>query len=204
MIDIFTKGFLVSGGLIMAIGTQNAFVLKQGLMKQHIGSIVLICFLCDVLLITAGVLGLGFVLEQVPSLGQILAILGAAFLLWYGFNSFKSAWRGNSHMELTDASQQKSRLQLVTMALAITLLNPHVYLDTVVIIGGVGSTLTFAEKQWFLFGALVASFTWFISLGYGSRLLTPLFQKPKTWQWLDAGIGIMMWWIAFELLRYFF
>lgn len=203
MIDIFTKGFLVSGGLIMAIGTQNAFVLKQGLLKKHIGSIIFICFLCDVLLISAGVLGLGYVLEQIPSLGKVLAILGAAFLLWYGFNSFKSAWKGTSHLLLDDSNQQKTRFQLVAMALAITLLNPHVYLDTVVIIGGIGSTLNFAEKQWFLFGALVASFTWFVSLGYGSRLLTPLFQKPKTWQWLDAGIGIMMWWIAFELLRYF-
>ena len=203
MIEIFTKGFLVSGGLIMAIGAQNAFVLKQGLLKQHIGSIIVICFLCDVLLMSAGVLGLGYVLERVPSLSKILAVLGATFLLWYGFNSLKSAWRGTSHLAVQDTSQQKTRHQLMAMALAITLLNPHVYLDTVVIIGGVGGTLSSVEKPWFLFGSLVASIVWFTSLGYGSRLLTPLFAKPRTWQWLDAGIGIMMWWIALELIKYF-
>ncbi|MCY7296307.1 LysE/ArgO family amino acid transporter [Alteromonas sp. a30] len=203
MIEIFTKGFLVSGGLIMAIGTQNAFVLKQGLLKQHIGSVILICFLCDVLLISSGVLGLGYLLEKVPSLSQILAVLGAAFLLWYGFNAFKSAWRGTSHLALHENNTQKTRNQLIAMTLAITLLNPHVYLDTLVIVGGIGGTLSPIEKPWFLFGALVASSVWFVSLGYGSRMLTPLFAKPRTWQWLDAGIGIMMWWIALELIKYF-
>lgn len=204
MIDIFTKGFVVSGGLIVAIGSQNAFVLKQGLLKQHIGSIVTICFLCDVLLISAGVLGLGYVLERAPFLSQALAAFGAAFLFWYGFSAFKSAWRGNSHMELSSGVQSKNRNQLVAMALAMTLLNPHVYLDTVVIIGGIGGTLDPSEKPWFLFGALIASFIWFVSLGYGSRLLAPLFTKDKTWQYLDIGIGIMMWWIAIELMKFFF
>lgn len=204
MIDIFTKGFVVSGGLIIAIGSQNAFVLKQALLRQHIGSIITVCFLCDVLLITAGVLGLGYVLQNIPWLAQVLAGLGAVFLLWYGGSAFKNAWQGNSVIELNDKTERKSRLQLVSMALAITLLNPHVYLDTVMIIGGVGGTLSTLEKPWFLFGALVASFIWFISLGFGARLLTPLFTKPRTWQVLDCLIGVMMWWIAFGLIAFFF
>lgn len=204
MIDIFTKGFVVSGGLIVAIGSQNAFVLKQALLRQHIGSIITVCFICDVLLISAGVLGLGFLLQNSPWLSQLLAGLGTLFLLWYGASAFKNAWQGNSVMELNNKAEQKGRGQLVAMALAITLLNPHVYLDTVVIIGGVGGTLSALEKPWFLFGALVASLVWFISLGFGARLLTPLFIKPRTWQILDVLIGVMMWWIAFELLKFMF
>lgn len=203
MIDIFTKGFVVSGGLIVAIGSQNAFVLKQGLLRQHISSIIAICFICDSLLITSGVLGLGYILKNIPWLATLLAALGSLFLFWYGASAFRKAWHGGDSLNLTDNLEKKSHLQIVSLTLALTLLNPHVYLDTLIIIGGVGGTLAETEKPWFLFGALVASFTWFTSLGFGARLLTPLFKKPRTWQILETLIGIMMWWIAIELVTMF-
>ncbi len=207
MIEVITKGMMVSGGLIIAIGSQNAFVLKQGLLKQNIGYVIAICFLCDILLMALGVLGLGQLINESAILINGLAICGAAFLFWYGFNSFKSAYQGNSKMTFDNQAanpnkQQQSLMQLIAATFAITLLNPHVYLDTVVIVGGIGGTLTQQEKVWFLLGALITSFVWFVALGYGSRLLTPLFAKNRTWQWLDTGIGIMMWWIAIELLKF--
>lgn len=201
MLPILLQGFMVSGSLIIAIGAQNAYVLKQGILKQHIFWVVLICFLCDILLISLGIFGLGGLLVKWKFAQLGLALLGAVFLIVYGYRSAKSAYVGNNSLVLTDERQQ-SIWQTVLMTLAITLLNPHVYLDTVVIIGGIAGSLSFEEKRIFLIGALLASFIWFFSLGYGARLLTPLFKKPITWRILDAFVAVIMWLIAFSLLRY--
>ena len=203
MFATFLKGAMVSSGLIIAIGAQNAFVLKQGLARQHIFWVALICFLCDAVLMSAGVLGLGALIKGSPVATLSLTLIGAVFLFWYGFNAFRSALMGTAHLEAAKQRVQNTSLRTVVgTTLALTLLNPHVYLDTVVVLGGVAGTLTVAEKLPFLLGAISVSGVWFFGLGYGARLLSPLFQKPRTWQALDLLIGVIMWWIALELLLY--
>lgn len=196
------QGFLVSGGLIIAIGAQNAFVLKQGLRRWQVLPIVLTCFLCDFFLMTLGIFGLGTLIGTSDKATLALAFVGALFLLVYGARAFRSAWRGGATLESADGTNADSVWQAVLLTLALTLLNPHVYLDTVVIVGGIAGTLSTAAKGWFLFGALLASALWFFALGFGARLLLPLFRRPLTWRLLDGVIGVVMWAIAFSLLRY--
>ncbi|OBW96402.1 LysE/ArgO family amino acid transporter [Gallibacterium salpingitidis] len=195
-------GFLVSGGLIVAIGAQNAFVLKQGLLKQHVFAVALICFLCDVILFNLGVLGLGSFISEHQMASITLAFVGAGFLFIYALRAWRSAYRGNSSLQISTENPQQHLLKTILMTLSITLLNPHVYLDTVVIIGGVAGTLVLSEKIWFLLGAVLASGSWFFGLAYGSALLIPLFKKPITWRILDFVIGIIMLMIAWGLYQY--
>ena len=196
------QGFLVSGGLIVAIGAQNAFVLKQGLRRWQVLPIVLTCFLCDFSLMTLGVFGLGTLIGASRVASVALALVGALFLAVYGARAFRAAWRGGSTMSADGTEAAGSARQAVLLTLAITLLNPHVYLDTVVIVGGIAGTLSPAAKVLFLCGAVAASALWFFALGFGARLLLPLFRRPLTWRLLDAVIGVVMWAIAFSLLRY--
>jgi len=196
------QGFLVSGGLIVAIGAQNAFVLKQGLRCWQVLPIVLTCFLCDFSLMTLGVFGLGTLIGESRVASVALALVGALFLTVYGARAFRAAWRGGAMMTADGAEAAGSARQAVLLTLAITLLNPHVYLDTVVIVGGIAGTLSPAAKVLFLCGAVAASALWFFALGFGARLLLPLFRRPLTWRLLDAVIGVVMWAIAFSLLRY--
>ena len=197
------QGALISGGLIIAIGAQNAFVLRQGLLNQRVFYACTVCFLCDAILITLGILGVGTVLQKSPFLLNLLAIFGAIFLYWYGLSSFVKAYQGNSHLHIEDtASQQQSIGKLMLTTLAITLLNPHVYVDTLVIIGGIGGTLGSEEKLWFLLGSVMASFIWFFGLGYASKNLIPFFESSRTWVVLDFMIGIIMCWIATGLIMF--
>lgn len=196
------QGFLVSGGLIVAIGAQNAFVLKQGLRRWQVLPIVLTCFLCDFSLMALGVFGLGTLIGASRVASVALALVGALFLAVYGARAFRAAWRGGAVMTADGAEAAGSARQAVLLTLAITLLNPHVYLDTVVIVGGIAGTLSPAAKALFLCGAVAASALWFFALGFGARLLLPLFRRPLTWRVLDAVIGVVMWAIAFSLLRY--
>ena len=196
------QGFLVSGGLIVAIGAQNAFVLKQGLRCWQVLPIVLTCFLCDFSLMTLGVFGLGTLIGASRVVSVALALVGALFLAVYGARAFRAAWRGGVVMTADGTEAAGSTQQAVLLTLAITLLNPHVYLDTVVIVGSIAGTLSPAAKVLFLCGAVAASALWFFALGFGARLLLPLFRRPLTWSLLDAVIGVVMWAIAFSLLRY--
>lgn len=196
------QGFLVSGGLIVAIGAQNAFVLKQGLRRWQVLPIVLTCFLCDFSLMTLGVFGLGTLIGASRAASIALALVGALFLTVYGARAFRAAWRGGATMSADGTEAAGSTQQAVLLTLAITLLNPHVYLDTVVIVGGIAGTMSTAAKVLFLCGAVAASALWFFALGFGARLLLPLFRRPLTWRLLDAVIGVVMWAIAFSLLRY--
>ena len=202
MNSITLQGFFVSFGLIVAIGAQNAFVLKQGLLRQHVFWVCLICFLCDFILMSMGVLGFGSLISQSPIATLMLSLMGAAFLFWYGFRAFKSAHQGTSVLALDSQHQTHTLGKTIATTLALTLLNPHVYLDTVVLVGSIASPLSLSEKYYFLIGAVLASATWFFGLGYGARLLTPLFKKPTTWRVLDTLIGIVMWAIAFSLARH--
>lgn len=203
MIGVFIQGLLISGGLIIAIGAQNAYLLRQGLLGQKVYYACAVCFICDVLLISLGVLGVGTVLQNVPFLLNALALIGAIFLYWYGFNAFIRAYKAKSHLDIQQLSSKEQPVtKLVLTTLAITLLNPHVYLDTLVIIGGIGGTLATEEKYWFLLGAIVASFVWFFSLGYASKKLIPFFASNKTWVVLDTIIGMVMCWIATGLAAF--
>lgn len=202
MLTTIFQGFWVSFGLIVAIGAQNAYVLKQGLLKQHIFWVCLVCFLCDFTLLSLGVLGLGSLIGQNKIATLSLAIFGAVFLLWYGFRSFRSAYQGGANLSVDGTHSQATLKQTIATTLALTLLNPHVYLDTLVLVGSIASPLATTEKYQFLIGAVCASALWFFGLGYGARLLIPLFAKPNTWRVLDGFIGVVMWAIAFSLIKY--
>lgn len=200
--ESFLQGFVVCFGLIVSIGAQNAFLLKQGILKQHVFWVALICFVCDVALMSLGVLGLGTLISQSPLASIALALFGAIFLFTYGSRAFVAAYHGSSQL-LAEQEKNKSGLKkVILIALAITLLNPHVYIDTVVIVGGIGGTLSFDEKLLFLGGALICSFLWFFGVGYGAGLLSPYFEKRRTWQILDFITGLIMYVIAFSLLIY--
>lgn len=197
------KGALVSASLIAAIGAQNAFVLRQGLAGAHILAVVLVCFICDVLLMALGIFGVGRFIEDRPILSAGVALAGAGFLLWYGARAFLSALHSDGSLQpARDGATSPSLASAVGATLGVTLLNPHVYLDTVVIVGGIAGTLSHTAKLQFLAGALLASFVWFFGLGFGARLLQPVFRSARAWRILDLAISLVMGWIALGLLRH--
>ncbi len=189
-------GFLLGFSLILAIGAQNAFVLRQGLRREHVFVICLTCALSDAVLIAAGIAGFGSLAERLPWLEVAMRFGGAAFLTWYGLRSLLSAWRGGAAMQVAQGAAAGLRPALVTV-LAFTWLNPHVYLDTVVLIGSISAQY---ERLPFALGAMTASFVFFFSLGYGAGLLAPLFARPAAWRVLDTVVGLTMLAIAAKLL----
>jgi len=195
-------GLALSATLIIAIGAQNAFVLRQGLARNHTFAVALTCVLCDVALIAAGAIGFGGLVGRFPSIASIAAWGGAAFLGVYGAVSLRSALR--PHTLRAEEPGAHGPLTTTTAAvgatLAISLLNPHVYLDTVVLLGSVAAQYPPATRVWFTLGAMTASAVWFFGLAYGARLLEPLFAKPTAWRVLDAAIAGIMWWIAATLV----
>lgn len=199
--SVFFQGLMLSLGLIVAIGAQNAFVLRQGLLGQHVVSIVLFCAACDALLIGAGVFGLSQALEMSPLLSQLLAFGGAAFLGFYGWQALQRARRNQSLNAAGDAQQGSSRTLVMMQAAAFTLLNPHVYLDTVLLAGSIGAQQPELMRPWFVLGASMGSLLWFGSLGFGARRLAPVFARPRAWQVLDTLIGLMMLSLAVLMLR---
>lgn len=189
-------GFGLGFSLILAIGAQNAFVLRQGLRQEHVLAVVLTCAISDAVLIAAGVAGFGALAEAVPGLEAAMRYGGAAFLVWYGARALRAAWRGGETLQAAGEAGSL-RVALVT-CLALTWLNPHVYLDTVVLLGSISAQ--YDNRLGFALGAMTASFVFFFSLGYGARALAPLFARPLAWRWLDAGVGLVMWTIAALLL----
>lgn len=192
----YWSGFAISFSLIVAIGSQNAFVLKQGLKKQYVFIICLFCALTDVLLISAGVAGFGTLTTRYPHAIDIAKLAGTLFLLVYGLqNLYASLSKQHALSASTDSAASLKKVLL--LCFGFTWLNPHVYLDTMVLIGMVS---THAEsKGWFIIGAVTASVLFFFSLGYGARLLSPLFAKPKAWNILDALVGVVMLYLAWQL-----
>lgn len=184
--------------LIIAIGAQNAFVLRQGLRREHVLPVVAICALSDALLIGLGVAGLGTLLQLVPWLLIAVRIGGAAFLIAYGVLAARRALRPAALVS-EDGGEPTSRWTAVLTVLALTWLNPHVYLDTVVLLGSVAGTHG-DERWWFGLGAAVGSILWFTALGFGARFLRPLFAKPMAWRVLDGVIAVVMIAIAVSLL----
>lgn len=188
----FTTGVGLCLGLIVAIGAQNAFVLRQGLRGEHLPPVVLFCFGADTLLVLAGVAGMAEVLANRPTLAFALASGGALFLFGYSALALRRAWRPHA-LQAEGAAGLRMPLKAVMLQLAaFTLLNPHVYLDTVVLIGSVGAAQPSAAKWFFVAGTALASLVWFSALGFGARFLAPWLAKPGAWRWLDAGVGLVM------------
>lgn len=198
MLTAAATGFAAGLSLIVAIGAQNAFVLKQGLLRQHVFWICLICATSDAILVSVGVAGFGALSQQAPWLETVMRYGGAAFLIWYGFRSFRAAMRPRA-MQGVDSGAVSLRSAVLT-CLALTWLNPHVYLDTVALLGAISSPYQGVDRLAFGMGAVTASFTFFFSLGYGARYLTPIFASPGAWRVLDVAIGVVMWAIAAALL----
>jgi L-lysine exporter family protein LysE/ArgO len=197
--SVYLTGLLLGGSLIIAIGSQNAYVLKQGLLKSHVFLICIICALSDALLITLGTSGIGKIVENHPNWLNAIKWFGAAYLILFGINSFRAALSNETLHSASDDTSQNTKT-VVTTVLALTFLNPHVYLDTVLLIGSIASPYTADDRLLFTLGAVSASFIWFFSLGYGARLLIPLFSKPSSWKVLNIVIGLVMWWIAYLLV----
>ncbi|WP_323765449.1 LysE/ArgO family amino acid transporter [Marinovum sp.] len=190
-------GFALGFSLILAIGAQNAFVLRQGLRGAHVLPVVLTCALSDALLIAAGVAGFGALAEAVPLFETVMRWGGAAFLIWYGARNFRAAMAGGAALEVSGDSRQSLRAAVLT-CLALTWLNPHVYLDTVVLLGAISAQ--YDDRLAFALGAMSASFVFFVALGFGARLLRPLFTSARAWQVLDVIVGLTMWLIATKLI----
>lgn len=184
--------------LIVAIGAQNAYVLRQGLRKEHVFVIVAICALSDALLIAVGVAGLGAIIQQLEWLLLLIEVIGGVFLCTYGVMAAKRAWK--PEVLNTDTGGAAISLKVaVGTVLALTYLNPHVYLDTVLLLGSVAGTYE-ANRWWFAAGAMLGSIVWFSTLGFGARLLAPVFKKPTAWRVLDAIIAVVMFTLGMSLL----
>ena len=197
-IEAVVQGFGLGVSLILAIGAQNAFVLRQGLRRSHVLPVVLACAISDAVLILVGVFAFGWIAEVMPGLVPVMRWGGAAFLFVYGGLAFRNAWRGGEVLEAGGADVRALWPVLAT-CLALTWLNPHVYLDTVVLIGSVSAGFE-GLRGAFATGAVAASFVFFFSLGYGARLLQPLFARPVAWRVLDVVVGLVMWAIALGLV----
>ncbi len=195
----FLSGIGTGFGLIIAIGAQNAYVLKQGILHNHTFTIALVCSIIDATLICAGVSGLGTFIASNVILLNIARYGGTAFLGYYGLRSFIAAFN-TSGLDLDSSKARPSLKTVVLTVLAVSLLNPHMYLDTCVLIGSIGAQFPAQERSSFTGGAILASFVWFFSLSYGARYLVPLFKRPIAWKILDCIIGLVMWSIAGYLM----
>ncbi|MDG1531628.1 MAG: LysE/ArgO family amino acid transporter [Paracoccaceae bacterium] len=198
MISAAFTGFFTGFSLILAIGAQNAFVLRQGILRSHVFAICLFCSIFDAVLIAIGVLGFGVIVDRWAWLPVVMALLGTAFLIVYGVMRFKAALKGD--YELLLKGETASLAASMTVLVALTVLNPHVYLDTLGLIGAVSTQFLGTEKLAFGIAAMTASFTFFFSLGYGARLLAPIMQSAANWRILDFLIACVMWAIAAALL----
>jgi L-lysine exporter family protein LysE/ArgO len=189
-------GFALGLSLIIAIGSQNAFVLRQGLRREHVLLVILTCAVSDAVLVSVGVLGFGGLARAVPGLEHVMRFGGAAFLIVYGSQNLRAAWRGGGVLEAGPGTGSARKAFLTCMAL--TWLNPHVYLDTVVLLGSISSN--YEHRLAFGAGAVAASFVFFFILGYGARVMDPFFRRPGSWRVLDVIVGLTMWAIATKLL----
>ncbi|NVO26658.1 amino acid transporter [Donghicola sp. C2-DW-16] len=198
MLTAVFHGLLVSLSLIAAIGSQNAFVLRQGLRREHVGLVVATCALSDAVLITLGISGMGTLIAGIPWLATGMKWLGAAFLFVYGALRFRAAYQGGESLIPADKPSVPAR-DVLLVCLTLTWANPHVYLDTVLLLGTIGTQYA-PYQALFGVGAALGSLVFFVALGYGARLLAPLFEKPRAWVVLELIIGCTMWAIAWSLL----
>jgi L-lysine exporter family protein LysE/ArgO len=198
MFSAALAGFLLGGSLIVAIGAQNAFVIRQGALNAHVFWICLFCCVCDAVLIWAGVFGLGALIKLVPLFIPVLTYGGAAFLIWYGIKALMRAL--NPSGMVTSSESAGSLKAALAACAAFTLLNPHVYLDTVVLVGSIANARPPGDQVPFATGASIASLTWFFALGYGAKALGPWLTQPKVWRVIDFAIAAIMFLLALKLL----
>ncbi|WP_281969213.1 LysE/ArgO family amino acid transporter [Roseovarius nanhaiticus] len=196
---VFFTGMMMSLSLIVAIGAQNAFVLRQGLRGEHVLAVCLACAISDAILITVGVTSFRTVSEWLPWLEPVMRYGGAAFLTWYGVKSLMSALRSKEALAADSSLPKTDLFRTLVACLALTWLNPHVYLDTVVLLGTISTQFTGSQGS-FAVGAVLGSFVFFFSLGYGAIKLRPVFERPTAWRILETLIAMVMWIIAFKLL----
>ncbi|MBY3234138.1 amino acid transporter [Rhizobium laguerreae] len=196
--SIYGTGLMMGLSLIVAIGAQNAFILRQGLRNEHVFAVCLACAVSDAALIVLGVTSLHQIARFMPWLDPVMRYGGAMFLVWYGARSLYSALRSSASLTAAEAKPSSFRQTLAT-CLALTWLNPHVYLDTVVLLGTI-STRYPGKQASFAAGAVTGSFLFFFSLGYGAKQLRPIFSKPSSWRMLETLVAFTMWIIAFKLL----
>jgi len=208
----FSHGAALCASLIVTIGAQNAFVLRQGIMRSHIGKIVLLCTLSDFILIGAGVGGASVLMERFPRFVHAMLYVGLAYLVWFGVSALRRAVKpghavldasaaGHANAGANVAPPAQRTLPIVLMTLAFTWLNPHVYLDTFLLIGTAGAREPEGARLAFALGAMTVSAVWFVGLGYGARMLAPLFRRASAWRVLDGAIGGMVLLIALTQLR---
>jgi len=195
----YLTGFFLGLSLIVAIGAQNAFVLRQGILRQHIFYIALFCAISDSLLITFGILGISYFLNDfINEFSKILFGFAALWLFTYGVLRIRSAFKTNSTI-IDNSPNSNNLLNAISIVAIFTFANPHVYLDTMVLIGSISQQFAGLKKAYFAIGACSASFVWFFGIAYGAKLLTPIMQKPSHWQILDSLIALIMFVIAFNL-----
>ncbi|NIE65038.1 LysE/ArgO family amino acid transporter [Burkholderia sp. Ax-1719] len=203
----FSHGAALCASLIVTIGAQNAFVLRQGILRSHIGKIVLLCALSDFILIGAGVGGASALVERYPTFVHLVLYAGLAWLVWFGIGALRRAVKpSHAVMDAAESAQaqhapEQRAWPIMLMTLAFTWLNPHVYLDTFLLIGTAGAREPEGARLAFAIGAMCVSAVWFIGLGYGARALAPLFKRAAAWRVLDGAIGSMVLLIAFTQLR---
>ncbi|MDY0361945.1 MAG: LysE family transporter [Desulforegulaceae bacterium] len=197
MVSVFLKGFAAGGSLIAAIGAQNAFILSQGIKKNRIVLIPLICCICDLIFITLGIYWSSKIVSTSVILEKTIALCGCCFLFFYGLNSFISAFK-NKKIDM-EFEKEKSIKKIILATLGVTLLNPHFYLDTVFLLGSISSSVGSSGKIFFGTGAVTASIIWFFGLSLFASFLSPVFKNEKSWKILDVSVGIIMWSIAFSL-----
>ncbi|MEY4714551.1 MAG: hypothetical protein RIQ37_881 [Actinomycetota bacterium] len=189
-------GFFTGLSLIVAIGAQNAFVIRQGLAKSYVFLVVAICAVIDALLIALGIAGLGALITATPWLLEFIRWFGVAYLTWFGLKSFRRAF-SKQQMDLSGSTSDTAK-KVAASVLGFTLLNPHVYLDTVILVGSIGNQFG-DQRWWFGAGAMAASFLWFFGLGYGAKAASRFMTKPVFWRVLDTAIGVVMFSIAILL-----
>jgi len=200
VLDAAAAGFLTGLSLIVAIGAQNAYVLRQGILRAHVPAVVAVCAISDLVLILAGVSGIGAVVDRAPVLLDIVRWFGTAFLLWYAAGALRRAFATEALSAAGGGPGEESRGRVVGRAVALTWLNPHVYLDTVLLLGSIAATHDVVGGQWwFAAGAGLASIVWFNGLGFGAVRLAPLLARPRAWQVLELGIAATMLFVATKL-----
>jgi L-lysine exporter family protein LysE/ArgO len=198
-VNVFVIGFSSSLALIVAIGAQNAFVLRQGLKREHVLPIVLVCLAADACLIASGVAGLGALVQRHPDALRVIRYCGAIFLISYAGLALRRALAA-SQMQVVAGGNELSLRAAIAATLGFTFLNPHVYLDTVVLLGAIGAQQPAALRPVFVAGGVAASMVWFTGLGFGARMLAPVFARPRAWRMLDSSIAVVMFTLAVTLV----
>ncbi|RLM28213.1 arginine transporter [Brenneria alni] len=201
MLAVYLQGFILGAAMILPLGPQNAFVMNQGIRRQYHLMIALLCSLSDVALICAGIFGGSAVLSQSPLLMGLVTWSGVAFLLWYGWGAFKTAFSKDLALMGAEVMQQ-SRWRIIVTMLAVTWLNPHVYLDTFVVLGSLGSQFADRARGWFALGTITASFLWFFSLALLAAWLAPWLNTPRAQRVINLFVGVVMWAIALQLAQH--